>query len=231
MNQNVIFVVEDEAKTQQLISETLKTEGFEVKCANSLFRARCEIDRIIPSLIILDRRLPDGDGADFCQQIRMAERTKDIPVLFLSAKGGLADRVTGLKMGGDDYLSKPFQLEELTARIEALLRRTKRDTEQASKVLQTKGIVLDLDKHECRVDGKVVRLWPKEFELLQTLMETPGRLLSRNFLSEKVWGFGYVDSSHTLDTTIQRLRKKLGKRKDQIETVKGYGYRLRNKYE
>jgi DNA-binding response OmpR family regulator len=231
MNRAFVFIVEDDPKIKRLVCQTLEKEGFQVKSAGSLFRARNEICRNLPDLIILDRGLPDGDGADFCQELRTSERTKHIAVLFLTVKRGLTDRITGLKIGGDDYLSKPFRLEELVARVEAILRRVKRDIKYVPKVFKTKGIMLDIDKHECRVGEKAVKLWPKEFELLQTFLERQGRVLSREFLSERVWDWGYLESSHTIDTTVQRLRKKLGKRADLIETVKGYGFRIKDENE
>lgn len=224
--QNVLLV-EDDAQTQQLIRQILETEGYRVRVAPSLFRAQGEVQRHAPDLIILDRRLPDGDGIAFCRQLKAAEATRALPILFLTAKSSTSDRVLGLKLGGDDYLVKPFQVEELVARVEALFRRVQADGEApAGKVLSVHGIELDLDRHLCTVGGRAVRLWPKEFELLQMFLERPGRLLSKEFLSERVWGHEFLVSSRAIETAVQRLRHKLGSKGKLIETVKGYGFKL-----
>jgi DNA-binding response OmpR family regulator len=141
----------------------------------------------------------------------------------------LVEKVTGLKIGGDDYLTKPFQIEELVARVEALLRRAGHAAKEVPHTIETKDIVLDEDKHECTVAGDPVVLWPKEYELLKIFLQQPGRLLSREYLSEHVWALTYFETTHTIDTTVQRLRKKLGACGKMIETVRGYGYRFNEK--
>ena len=226
MSQANILLVEDDAQTQNLIRQILETEGYKVRVAPSIFRAQGEVKRLVPDLVILDRRLPDGDGIAFCRQIKAAAETSGLPILFLTAKGSISDRVLGLKLGGDDYLVKPFQCDELLARVEALFRRVKSGEEPAAKILEVHGIVLDLDRHQCRIGKRGVRLWPKEFELLQSFMERPGRLLSKEFLSERVWGHEFFTSSRAIETAVQRLRRKLGAKGQLLETVKGYGFRL-----
>lgn len=229
MNRRTVLVIEDDLRAQKLICQILEQEGFQTRSAGSIFQAQGQVRRLLPDLVILDRRLPDGDGVDFCRELKGSQRTKSLPILFLTTKDNTADRVVGLKMGGDDYLPKPFHAEELLARIEAILRRTGVPGEKAStKVLRSDGIVLDTDRHECRVNRKVVKLWPKEFELLQVLLERPGRLLSKEFLSERVWGHEHFTSSRAIEIAIQRLRRKLGHPGERIETVKGYGFRLQD---
>ncbi len=226
MSRAKILIIEDDAATQRLVVKILEKEGYRILAADSLWKAKNNLARFMPDLILLDRRLPDGDGLDFCREVKSEERTKGLPVIFLTSKDSVMDKVVGLKMGGDDYLTKPFQAEELLARIEALLRRTKPESASQVKVLQAHGITLDLDRHQCSESRRIVDLWPKEFELLQVFMEKPGRLLSKEFLSERVWGHEFFPTSRAIEISIQRLRKKLGPKGDCIETVKGYGFKL-----
>jgi len=227
MYKSKILLIEDNAGTIELIKETLEREQYYLRTANNLQKARNEIISYKPNLVILDRRLPDGDGIDFCREIRSNERIKNIPILFLTAVSGISDKITGLKVGGDDYLTKPFNIDELIARIEAMLRRIRPTPKYPAKVLKTKGIELDITRHECKVAGNIIDLWPKEFELLRVFLERKDRVLSKDVLSEYVWSHEYQVTSRTIDTTVQRLRKKLGKKGNIIETVKSYGYRLK----
>lgn len=226
MTRGVIFMLEDDPGSRDLVTQTLEKEGFVVRSTASLKQARADLAKLTPDLFILDRSLPDGDGADFCQELRTHEKTRRTPVLFLTAKRQLVEKVTGLKIGGDDYLTKPFQIEELVARVEALLRRSAHPIQETPRLIESEGIRLDEEKHECAVDGKAVELWPKEYELLKIFLQQPGRLLSREYLSEHVWALTYFETTHTIDTTVQRLRKKLGARGKAIETVRGYGYKF-----
>jgi DNA-binding response OmpR family regulator len=224
-----ILLLEDDAKTAELVSEILRKEGYLVQLAASLFSARGKIARSLPNLVIVDRRLPDGDGCDFCRDLRAEERTRSIPVLFLTSKTSTTDKVVGLKMGGDDYLTKPFDIAELLARVEALLRRTRRESEPSRPaMLKGRGVSLDLDRHVCLAGKRRIDLWPKEFELLQVFLERPGRLLSKEFLSERVWGHELFMNSRAIETAIQRLRRKLGPSGRAIETVKGFGFRYQD---
>jgi len=220
-----ILVVEDDARTQEVLAQALSAEGYAVRPAPSLFRARGEVARRLPDLVLLDRELPDGNGQDFCRELKASERTRGVPVIFLTRRAGPADQVVGLKLGADDYVPKPFQPEVLLARVEALLRRTRAAPEPAAR-LAVPGVELDLEGHECRAGGKAVRLWPKEFELLRVFLEKPGRLLRRDFICERVWGHAYPGGTRAIDVAIQRLRRKLGKAGERIETVKGYGWKL-----
>jgi DNA-binding response OmpR family regulator len=221
-----ILIVDDDVKILDLIRQTMKKEGYEVKTAPSLSDARKLLKAKIPDIIILDRMLPDGDGLQFCNEIRKGGGTKNIPILFLTAKAGGADRVIGLKMGGDDYLPKPFLLEELLARIEVILRRSALPAGKKKPILRMEGVVLDLDKHECQVGGVKIDLWPKEFKLLQLFMDNPSRSLSKEFIAKSIWStdIDNMVGSRAMDVTIQRLRSKLGKWGNLIKTVRGYGF-------
>ncbi|MBI4248983.1 MAG: response regulator transcription factor [Elusimicrobia bacterium] len=225
MKRATILLVDDDVKTQQLIKRILELEGYLVRSAPNIFRAQGEVARHPPDLVLLDRRLPDGDGADFCKELRASDNTKGIPVIFLTVKDSASDHVAGLEIGGDDYLPKPFFPEVLVARVAAMLRRANRAPEP-SQILTAEGLRLDIQRHECLVDGKPVPLWPKEFELLQIFMERPGRLLSREYLCERVWGHEYMGGSRAIETAVQRLRHKLGRRGDLIETLRGYGFKF-----
>ena len=226
MSRARILVVEDDPRVQTLLCQLLGKEGYATRSADTLFKARGQLHRNSPDLVLLDRKLPDGDGLDLCRAIKSSEPTQRIPVLFLTAKDSTVERVVGLKIGGDDYLVKPFQSEELLARIEVLLRRTRGEVEPAERLLSVHGVTMDLDKHECRLGAARIRLWPKEFEMLKVFLERPGRLLSKEFLSERIWGHDFFSSSRAIDTSVQRLRRRLGSKGHVIETIKGYGYKM-----
>lgn len=219
------LVVEDEPSVRGLLAEILEAEGFRVASAASLSGARRALEGGAPALVVVDRRLPDGDGLELCGALRAASPTRHVPVLVVSARGGVVDRVAGLRGGADDYLAKPFNADELSARARALARRA--FAEDAP--LACGPIRLDPGRHECRVGGREVELWPTEFELLRTFLERPGRLLSREFLCERVWGHAALPSSRAVETAVQRLRRRLGEAGGFLETVRGYGFRLRER--
>jgi DNA-binding response OmpR family regulator len=226
MPKGQILVVEDQPATSDLILEILKEEGFEVKVVDTLGKARMDIKRALPELLILDRNLPDGDGLDLCRELREEEKTATIPVLFLTAKKAVEDRVTGLKTGADDYLTKPFNTEELVARVEALLRRSGKSAEPAD---QTAGdIRMELSSRKAFVKGKEAPLSAKEFDLLWYLMYRRNRVLTRDFLLQHVWGYesGLNLTTKVVDVTLSHLRDKLGPSANIIVAVRGFGYRL-----
>jgi DNA-binding response OmpR family regulator len=224
-----VLVVEDDARTQELLKSVLEDDGFSVRAVPNLFRARGEVTRMTPDLVLLDRNLPDGDGEDFCKELRSDAHTRDVPVIFLTTRSGKTDEVVGLKLGADDYLTKPFTPDVLLARIETVLRRVRAASAPASaapELAAPSWLSLDLERHECKVDGKRIDLWPKEFELLVAFLEKPGKLLTRAYLSERVWGHEYPGGTRAIDIAVQRLRKKLLKRGALLETVRGYGFKL-----
>ncbi|MBI4052330.1 MAG: response regulator transcription factor [Elusimicrobia bacterium] len=224
----LILVVDDDKNVSSLMEQVLKGEGYNVQTAPNIFRAQGILQRSQPDLIILDRRLPDGDGIDFCMQIRKDSRTHSIPVLFLTAtKKGVPDKVLGLEVGGDDYLTKPFSPEELSARVKAILRRTIAPASNKS-ILEAGLLRLDLDARKAYANNKELSLWPKEYDLLATFLERMNRVLTREFLLQRVWGAGKEMELNTnvVDVTVGNLRKKLGKLGENIVAVRGFGFRF-----
>lgn len=217
------LVVEDEPSVRGLLTELLEAEGFRVSAAGSLDGARRALEGPAPDLVVLDRGLPDGDGLELCRSLRANEATRGVPVLVVSARMRVEERVVGLRGGADDYLGKPFHPAEFAARARALTRRWPRP----GGPIASGSIRLDPERHECAVGGRTVGLWPTEFELLRTFLERPGRVLTRDFLSERVWGHAAVPSSRAVETAVQRLRRRLGAEGRRLETVRGYGFRLR----
>ena len=222
-----ILVVDDDKSVLDLVHDLLTADGYAVKTTASAFQARGAIVKMRPDMIILDRGLPDTEGVEFLKEIRAQKGFENVPVLFLTARGTPTDKTEGLRSGADDYLSKPFNRGELLARVEALLRRVLRPVEP-THVLRAKGIVVDLDKRTVEVHRKLVNLPPKEFELLVALMEKKGRVLSRRFLLERVWGEGMElrMNTKTVDVAIGRLRGSLGGLGDKIVAVQAMGYRF-----
>lgn len=224
-----ILVVEDQPATLDLISEVLREEGYEVKTADCLQKARQNLQRAMPELVILDRSLPDGDGLDLCRELRSAPKSQGLPLLILTAKKAVEERVLGLKGGADDYLIKPFNTEELLARVEALLRRTGKMEEPAA---QTAGEVrLNRESRKAYIKDKEVALSGKEFDLLWYLMYRRNRVLTRDFLLQHVWGYeaGLDLTTKVVDVTLSHLREKLGASAQMIAAVRGFGYRLDSK--
>ncbi len=226
MKKAQVLVIEDQAPTADLIAEVLKEEGFEVKVANTLEKGRAELGRALPDMMILDRNLPDGDGLDLCRALREDAKTAALPLLILTAKKAVEDKVSGLKGGADDYLTKPFNTEELLARVEALLRRSGRVEEPAEQ--KVGDIRLDRDSRKAFVKGKEVGLSAKEFDLLWYLMYRRNRVLTRDFLLQHVWGYeaGLDLTTKVVDVTLSHLREKLGPAASCIVAVRGFGYRL-----
>lgn len=221
-----VLVIEDQAATAELICEVLKEEGFEVKTAPSLEKARAELGRALPDLLILDRNLPDGDGLELCKALRENEKTASLPMLMLTAKKTVEDKVAGLNSGADDYLIKPFNTEELLARVQALLRRSGQTEEPAVQAVG--DIKLDRDARKAFVKNKEVGLSAKEFDLLWYLMYRKNRVLTRDFLLQHVWGYdqGLDLTTKVVDVTLSHLRDKLGPAASRIVAVRGFGYRF-----
>ncbi|MEA1904246.1 MAG: response regulator transcription factor [Actinomycetota bacterium] len=223
-----ILVVEDEPGLSQSVQYTLETEGFEVVIAESGLEAVDMTRTSEPDLILLDLMLPQMSGLDVCRQVRTFS---DVPIIMLTAKDSEADKVSGLELGADDYVTKPFSMRELVARVRAHLRRARRTgvLATANEVLVGGPIELDIDAHVTRVGGDEVELRPKEFELLESLMRRKNRLAARYTLIDEVWGPSYFGDTKTLDVHIKRLRQKLEKdssRPKHIVTVRGLGYKF-----
>ncbi|CAN5865657.1 response regulator transcription factor [soil metagenome] len=223
-----VLVVEDEESLAESIRFTLESEDFEVMTARSGIEGVEMARSGKPSLIILDLMLPGMSGLDVCRQIR---RDSDVPIMMVTAKDSEADKVTGLELGADDYITKPFSTRELLARVRAHLRRAGRTGTfgDTNEILRGGRIDLDIDAHEARVDGEPVALRPKEFELLESLMRRKNRLSARDMLIDEVWGSSYFGDTKTLDVHIKRLRSKLEANPSepvQIVTVRGLGYKF-----
>jgi DNA-binding response OmpR family regulator len=220
--QGTIVVVEDDANIADLVDLYLRGEGFRVIQAATGEAGLAAIDRERPRLAILDVSLPGGmDGLEVCRRIR-AKRS--LPVLILTARDAEVDRVLGLELGADDYVTKPFSPRELVARVKAILRRADGAT-TAPEVLMAGRVEVDLGRREARVEGKAVPLASKEFQLLVFFAERPGRALSRQQLLDGVWGPGWYGDDRTVDAHVRQLRKKLGDALP-LNTVWGMGYRL-----
>ena len=219
-----ILVVEDDRNISDLIRMYLKKEGFEVRSAYDGGKAVEEFDKQAPDMVLLDIMLPVMDGWAVCAYIREKAKT---PIIMLTAKSEVNDRITGLEMGADDYLVKPFEMKELMARINAVLRRSEIPDDTKKRLVFDK-LVIDLDSYELLVDGKKIDTPPKELELLYHLASTPNRVYTRNQLLDEVWGFDYFGDSRTVDVHIKRLREKVENVSDQwaLKTVWGVGYKF-----
>lgn len=221
-----ILIIEDEQDVIDLVTLHLRKAGFAVSTAADgavgLRLAREET----PALIILDLLLPKMPGLEVCKVLKTDIATRQIPVLMLTAKAEEIDRIVGLEFGADDYVTKPFSPRELVLRVNAILRRGKSEGMEEKK-LSIGSITLDPARHHVEVDGRSVRLTSVEFKLLSMLMRRQGRVQERDRLLNEVWGYESAIDTRTVDTHVRRLRKKLGKAADAIETVRGFGYRLR----
>ena len=223
-----ILIVEDEVSLSDLIRSHLEKEGHGVEQAFDGNQALATADRARPDLVILDWMLPGLDGLTVCRELR---RKHLMPILMLTARGDVADRVTGLEVGADDYLGKPFSIVELAARVAALLRRVALDTASTSsdpaQPLTFATLVLDLAGHRATLAGKSLDLSRREMDLLELLLRHPGRTFSRDFLLERLWGSDFDGLDRAVDTQMVRLRRKLGDLGVCMETVWGVGYRFR----
>ena len=219
-----ILVVEDDPNISDLIQMYLLKEGFDVRTAADGGSALGEFEKQIPDLILLDIMLPVMNGWEVLANVRRVSR---VPVIMLTAKGEVGDRIQGLEMGADDYIVKPFEMKELIARINAVLRRTEIPVD-TSKRLEFDKLSIDLDAYLLVVDGKKIDTPPKELELLYHLASTPNRVYTRNQLLDEVWGFDYFGDSRTVDVHIKRLREKVENVSDQrsLKTVWGVGYKF-----
>jgi phosphate regulon transcriptional regulator PhoB len=221
-----ILVVEDEPDIRALVVLHLERDGFACRTAATGTDALNATRARRPDLIVLDLMLPGLDGFEVCRRLRSDAATAGVPIIILTAKSEELDRVVGLELGADDYITKPFSPRELVARVRAVLRRT-RPAAPAER-LSAAGITIDLARHRVEVDGRAIMLAPREFALLQTLVGSPGRVFSREQLLTRAWGYARADEieSRTVDVHIRRLRSKLGAAGDRIVTIKGVGYQL-----
>ena len=221
-----VLIAEDEPDIRDLLAFHLEREGFEVARAATGDEALRQVSASVPDLLLLDLMLPLVNGLDVCRRLRADPRTASLPIVMLTARGEELDRVLGLELGADDYIVKPFSPKEVVARVRAVLRRSR--LPDGARRLSTGRLTIDSDRHTVEVAGASVELTPKEFDLLRALAEARGRVLSREFLLDRVWGYAAAGEieSRTVDVHVRRLRVKLGDEGQRITTVKGVGYRL-----
>lgn len=229
-NTKTILVVEDEKDIVDLIAYHLKQSGFSVLTALDGPSALEQAKKKRPGLVILDLMLPGMDGKDVCRALKSNPLTQSIPILMLTAKSEEMDRVIGFELGADDYVTKPFSPRELVLRVKAILRR-KEVPPEGEKVIQIGDLLIDIDRHQVSVKKNPLQLTSTEFKLLVELVSNRGRVQTRERLLDKVWGYTYEGYARTVDTHIRRLREKLGKTGDLIETLRGVGYRFREEKE
>ncbi|KQO36350.1 MULTISPECIES: response regulator transcription factor [unclassified Aeromicrobium] len=221
-----VLVVEDETSYSEALSYVLRKEGFDVAIAETGPDALTEFERNGADIVLLDLMLPGLPGTEVCRQLR---QTSSVPIIMVSAKDTEVDKVVGLELGADDYVTKPYSPRELVARIRAVLRRGATDEIDDDAVLEAGRVRMDVERHLVSVDGETVRLPLKEFELLEFFLRNPGRVLTRGQLIDRVWGADYVGDTKTLDVHVKRLRAKIEPdpaNPATLTTVRGLGYKL-----
>lgn len=227
-----ILVVDDEPDLLELVRFNLDQAGFEVETAEAGLEGLETAARFRPDLVVLDLMLPDLSGLEVCRRLHKIAAGEGAPgapaILMLTAKGEEVDRVVGFELGADDYVTKPFSPRELVLRVQAILRRARREPGAAgpATLLRRGALELDSERHRCSVDGRPLELTPKEFQLLFTLAARPGRVFPRRRLLDAVWGEDVAVTERTIDTHLRRLRQKLGAHGAALQTVRGIGYRF-----
>ena len=220
-----ILIIEDEPDLQEVLTYNLRQEGYDTASSVTGRDGLRLLRERVPDLVILDLMLPDTAGTEVCKTIKQQPGTKDVPVIMLTAKGEEVDRVVGFELGADDYVVKPFSVRELLLRIRAVLRRTQGDS-VPSPTVNFGGLRVDREAHRSWVEDKEVGLTALEFKLLITLYDRRNRVQTRSVLLNDVWGIEADITTRTVDTHVKRLREKLGRAGDYIETVRGVGYRF-----
>ena len=221
-----VLVVDDESDVTELLQYRLEQEGYRVATLNDPLGFVVKVREFEPDLMLLDIMMPELSGIQLCRIVRADPSMKNIPVIFLSARGEVEDRIKGLEAGAEDYVSKPFNTNELMLRISKMLKRSGAPSEPAGQSrIEIGGVVIDEDLHQLKVDGRNVVLTATEFRLLKLLMERKGRVQSRDHLLVNVWHYDTDIETRTVDTHVRRVREKLGQHAHMIETVRGVGYR------
>ncbi len=220
-----ILIIEDEKPITELLEYNLKQNGYFVEIAYDGEEGLKKVLEIKPDLIILDLMIPKIDGMEVCRRIKGDSSIKSIPIVMLTAKTDEVDRIVGLEMGADDYVTKPFSVRELVLRIKAILKRADSGLTEVRKV-EVKELSIDPDQHTVYVQGNEVVLTHLEFNLLLALINSNGRVLTRDTLLNKVWGYDYYGDTRTVDVHVRRLRQKLGAASDYVKTIRGTGYKF-----
>ena len=229
MAKEKVLIVDDEEHIVELLKFNLLNAGYDVFTANDGINAVKIAKAEKPSLMLLDLMLPGIDGFDVCKEIKRDDEMKKTSIIMLTAKGEELDKILGLELGADDYITKPFSVRELLARVKAVLRRTNFVGEIEDDVYDSQNLKVDFERHEVCVKGKKIDLTLKEFELLQILIKNKGKILKRETLLDKIWGYEYIGETRTVDVHIRYIRKKIeedDKNPRFIETIRGVGYRF-----
>ncbi len=222
---SLVYIVEDDEDINELLVYNLQKEGFSVKSFYNSIDALKEIKTDKPDILLLDIMLPDIDGLEFCKILKSDKELSDIPIIMLTAKSTEIDKIVGLELGADDYITKPFSMRELIARIRAVLRRHKRYSSKEKEKISIGNLSIDTESLEVRLSGKKINLTSKEFKLLLFLVKNQNKVLSREDILNNVWKNEYDVYDRTVDVHIKHLREKLGEYKNCIKTVRGIGYK------
>jgi len=219
-----ILVADDEKAMAEVVKGVIKSSlNCRIESLSNGKQVLEKVEKEAPDLIILDWSMPVMDGREACRELRRKEKTKAIPIIMLTAKNAKTDEVAGLDAGADDYITKPFTPEVLSARVKASLRSF---FSQQEKIITAGGITIDKEKRTVALKGESIELWPMEFDLLYLLMLKRGKAVSREEILEKVWGYSYMGKTRAIDATVKRLREKLGHYSSKIQTIKGIGYKF-----
>ena len=222
----MIFCVEDDSNIRELVVYTLETTGFKARGFEDGREFLEALALETPELVLMDIMLPGDDGLELLKKLKASPKTRDIPVIMVTAKGAEYDKVKGLDLGADDYVTKPFGMMELVSRIKAVLRRSRKDAQEPQDIIAVGEIEINTKKHEVTAAGEVVNLTLKEYELLKRLMKNPNIVMTRDCLLEDIWGYDFDGETRTVDVHVRTLRQKLGHYGEKIETVRGVGYRM-----
>lgn len=223
----MIFCVEDDSNIRELVVYTLETTGFKARGFEDGKEFLEALALETPELVLMDIMLPGEDGIELLKRLKASPKTRDIPVIMVTAKGAEYDKVKGLDLGADDYVTKPFGMMELISRIKAVLRRSQKSSNELQDIIKIGDIEIDTKKHEVTASGEIVNLTLKEYELLKRLMKNSNIVMTRDLLLEEIWGYDFDGETRTVDVHVRTLRQKLGKSGERIETVRGVGYRMR----
>ena len=222
----MIFCVEDDSNIRELVVYTLETTGFKARGFEDGREFLEALALETPELVLMDIMLPGDDGLELLKKLKASPKTREIPVIMVTAKGAEYDKVKGPDLGADDYVTKPFGMMELVSRIKAVLRRTRKDAQEPQDIIAVGEIEINTKKHEVTAAGEVVNLTLKEYELLKRLMKNPNIVMTRDCLLEDIWGYDFDGETRTVDVHVRTLRQKLGPCGEKIETVRGVGYRM-----
>ncbi len=228
-NRKTILIVDDEEHILELLKYNLEKAGYNVVSSDNGSDTFKIMEEHGVDLLVLDLMLPDMDGIEICKRIRNWDKYARIPIIMLTAKSEEIDRIIGLELGADDYVTKPFSVKELVVRVKTVLRRTEQNLDEVSSLITCQNLSMDLSRHEVVIDQELIELTLKEFDLLKFLLINRGRVMSRNYLLDEIWGYDYFGETRTVDVHIRNIRKKIGDKglDELIETVRGVGYKIR----